>query len=106
MTLDVNSNQFANSLSLPNVIGSSTQGLHSSKPYWITQKNLAKKLCMSVDALRKLFKADADAPQKIKLGEARQAPVYYMIVDVEVWVMSKKAAFSNQNIVATVARSN
>lgn len=106
MTLDVNSNQLANSRSQPNVNGWPTHDMRSSKPYWITQNNLAKKLCMSVDALRKLFRADANAPQAIKLGETRQAPVYYMLEDVEAWVMSKKAALGNQNSATTVAGSN
>jgi len=106
MTLNVNSSQAANSLSLPNVNGWSTHGIHSSKPYWITQNILAKKLCMSVDALRKLFKADANAPQAIKLGETRQAPVYYMLVEVEAWVLSKKEAKSHQYGATTATGGN
>lgn len=69
-----------------------TASMHSSKPYWISQKDLAKNLAMSVDALNKLVKTDPTFPSKIKLGESRQAPVYFMLTEVEAWVLSKKSA--------------
>ncbi len=95
MTLAVNRDQTQPTPNLPppsNVNGWPILNLHSSQPYWIAQKKLAKNLAMSVDALRKMFKDDPNAPQAIKLGTARQAPVYYMLVDVEAWLMSKRAA--------------
>lgn len=69
-----------------------TANMHSAKPYWVSQKDLAKKLAMSADTLNKLVKTDPTFPKKIKLGNTRQAPVYYLLAEVEAWLAAKKSA--------------
>lgn len=58
----------------------------------IRQHKLAKKLDMSMDMLRKLTKIDPTFPTPLKCGDTRQAPVFYVVADVEAWLLSKKAA--------------
>lgn len=57
--------------------------------YLISQTRLAQAFDMSIDALRKRIKSDPSAPQPIKLGTTRQAPVFYLLKDVETWIQSK-----------------
>lgn len=64
----------------------------TSKPYMIPQTKLAKKFAMSADTLNKLVKTDPTFPKKIKLGKTRQAPVYYLLAEVEAWLAAKKSA--------------
>jgi prophage regulatory protein len=64
----------------------------TDQDYLLPQHKLARKLAMSVDALRKLIKSDPTAPRPIKFGTSRQAAVYYLVAEVEAWLESKKAA--------------
>ena len=61
-----------------------------AQKYLISQKDLAEKLGMSVDAMRKLQKNDPNFPAMIKLGTTRQAAVFYSAAEVPVWIDSKK----------------
>lgn len=62
-----------------------------SQKYLTRQKDLAKMLGMSVDAMRKLQKNDSTFAKPIKFGTTRQAPVFYMTTEVEAWILSKKS---------------
>ena len=60
--------------------------------FLISQKDLARKLGMSVDALRKLQKIDpVFAQAMIKMGSTRQAAVFYIVAEILRWIESKKA---------------
>ncbi|WP_051526759.1 hypothetical protein [Alkanindiges illinoisensis] len=62
-----------------------------SQKYLISQKDLARKLGMSVDALRKLQKIDpVFAQAMIKMGSTRQAAVFYIVAEILKWIESKK----------------
>ena len=60
--------------------------------YLIRQCDLANKLGMSVDALRKLSKNDLTFPRRIKLGSSRQSSVFYEGNETDEWIKSKQAA--------------
>lgn len=63
-----------------------------SQKYLISQKDLARKLGISVDALRKLQKIDPIFAQAmIKMGSTRQAAVFYIVSEILKWIESKKA---------------
>lgn len=67
-----------------------------NRKYLIRQRDLARKLDMSVDAMRKLAKNDPTFPLALKWGASRQAAVYYLVADVEAWLESKKATFQSE----------
>ena len=47
---------------------------------------------MSRDGLRKIQLKNPDFPKPIKLGDTKQAPVYFDMKEIEAWIESKKAA--------------
>lgn len=49
-------------------------------------------LSVTRDGLRKIMLKDKDFPKPIKLGDTKQAPVYFDIKEIEQWVEIKKAA--------------
>ena len=49
-------------------------------------------LSVTRDGLRKIMLKDKDFPKPIKLGDTKQAPVYFAIKEIEQWVEIKKAA--------------
>ena len=42
--------------------------------------------------LRKIMLKDKDFPKPIKLGDTKQAPVYFDLKEIEQWVEIKKAS--------------
>lgn len=74
----------------------STSDQASNRKYLIRQRDLASKLDMSVDAMRKLAKNDPAFPLALKWGTSRQAAVYYEVADVEAWIESKKTTFQSE----------
>ncbi|QIC78596.1 AlpA family phage regulatory protein [Acinetobacter indicus] len=48
-------------------------------------------LSLSRDGLRKLQLKDPDFPAPIKLGDSKQAPVFFDIRELEQWLEKKKA---------------
>ncbi|WP_173910048.1 AlpA family transcriptional regulator [Acinetobacter sp. Marseille-Q1618] len=48
-------------------------------------------LSVTRDGLRKLMLKDKDFPQPIKLGDTKQAPVYFCSNELEHWLEVKKA---------------
>lgn len=48
-------------------------------------------LSLSRDGLRKLQLKDPDFPAPIKLGNSKQAPVFFDIKELEQWLELKKA---------------
>lgn len=48
-------------------------------------------LSLTRDGLRKLMLKDKDFPKPIKLGDTKQAPVYFDIKEIEQWIEIKKA---------------
>ena len=60
--------------------------------YLIRQCDLANKLGMSADALRKLSKNDLTFPRRIKLGSSRQSSVFYESNEADELIKSKQAA--------------
>ena len=51
---------------------------------------VALSLDLSREGLRKLVKRDPTFPQPIKLGESRQAAVFFDAQEVEQWLENKK----------------
>lgn len=48
-------------------------------------------LSLTRDGLRKLQLKDPTFPKPIKLGDSRQAPVFFDIKELEQWLENKKA---------------
>lgn len=63
---------------------------------------VALSLDLSREGLRKLVKRDPTFPQPIKLGESRQAAVFFDVQELEQWLENKKASQSNQSYGAIV----
>lgn len=55
----------------------------------IPQTEVSKALGRSRSGLEKLRKQDATFPKPIKLGESRQASVYFVIAEINEWLASK-----------------
>ena len=49
-------------------------------------------LSVTRDGLRKIMLKDKDFPKPIKLGDTKQAPVYFDLKEIEQWVEIKKAS--------------
>ena len=47
---------------------------------------------VSRDGLRKIQLRNPDFPKPIKLGDTKQAPVYFDLKEIEQWVELKKAS--------------
>lgn len=47
---------------------------------------------VSRDGLRKIQLRNPDFPKPIKLGDTKQAPVYFDLKEIEQWVEIKKAS--------------
>lgn len=60
-------------------------------PTLIPQHALCKSMGISPNGLRKLLKKDPSFPRPIKIGESKQAPVYYDAEEYQVWLDAKKA---------------
>ena len=58
---------------------------------------VALSLDLSREGLRKLVKRDPTFPQPIKLGESRQAAVFFDAQEVEQWLENKKASQSKKS---------
>ncbi len=58
---------------------------------------VALSLDLSREGLRKLVKRDPTFPQPIKLGESRQAAVFFDVQELEQWLENKKASQSKQS---------
>lgn len=63
---------------------------------------VALSLDLSREGLRKLVKRDPTFPQPIKLGESRQAAVFFDVQELEQWLENKKASQSKQSYGAIV----
>lgn len=58
----------------------------------IRKIDTAIKVGRSYTGFEKLVKADHSFPRPIKLGDTRQAPVYFDEAEVNAWIEEKKAA--------------
>lgn len=57
---------------------------------------VALSLDLSREGLRKLQKRDPTFPKPIKLGESRQAAVFFDAQEVKAWLEAKKASQTQQ----------
>ena len=58
--------------------------------------SVALALDLSREGLRKLAKRDPTFPQPIKLGESRQAAVFFDAQEVEQWLENKKLSIQQK----------
>lgn len=63
---------------------------------------VALSLDLSREGLRKLQKRDPTFPKPIKLGESRQAAVFFDAKELEAWLERKKASQTQQTYGAVV----
>lgn len=91
MTLYTHDKPLVVPVQVPKMLPDGTIG-SGNKCALIRQHKLAKKLDMSMDMLRKLGKIDPSFPAPLKCGDTRQAPVFYILAEVEAWLESKKLA--------------
>jgi len=57
----------------------------------IRQTNLCAQLDLSRSGLDKLRKKDESFPKPIKDGNNRQAATYYVVAEIEAWIVSRIA---------------
>ncbi len=57
---------------------------------------VALSLDLSREGLRKLVKRDPTFPQPIKLGESRQAAVFFDVQELEQWLENKKLSMQQK----------
>lgn len=55
----------------------------------IRQKSLCIYLDVSSSGLERLKKTDPDFPRPIKASDTRQAAAYYVVAEVEAWLLAK-----------------
>ena len=68
--------------------------------------SVALALDLSREGLRKLAKRDPTFPAPIKLGESRQAAVFFNVKEVEQWVENKKTGIQQKAFGAIKAEAS
>ena len=64
-------------------------------PIRVQFKTACQILDISRESLRHIVRTDADFPRPIKIGESKQAPVYFDYADLIQWHNSKKSSLTD-----------
>ncbi|WP_291370156.1 MULTISPECIES: AlpA family transcriptional regulator [unclassified Acinetobacter] len=67
------------------------------KPFLLSYNTVCKLLGIERNALRNLMKKDDRFPKPLKMGQSRQAAVYFDREEIEVWYQGFKERCRGQN---------
>ena len=67
------------------------------KPFLLSYNTVCKLLGIERNALRNLMKKDDSFPKPLKMGQSRQAAVYFDREEIEVWYQGFKERCRGQN---------
>lgn len=67
------------------------------KPFLLSYNTVCKLLGIERNALRNLMKKDDSFPKPLKMGQSRQAAVYFDREEIEVWYQGFKEICRGQN---------
>ena len=67
------------------------------KPFLLSYNTVCKLLGIERNALRNLMKKDDSFPEPLKMGQSRQAAVYFDREEIEVWYQRFKERCRGQN---------
>lgn len=62
---------------------------HPHKKYLISHNSLQRCFDKSRSGLEKLRETDPSFPRPIKFGQSKQAAIYFVVAEVEVWLDNK-----------------